>query len=35
LDDPDCDDDLLIFKNSSDAEFQTSMREILEIIESE
>ena len=35
LDDPDCNDDLLIFKNSSDTEFQASMKEILEIIESE
>lgn len=34
LDDPSCNDDLLIFKNSSDDEFQTSMREILDIIES-
>nr|WP_314459723.1 AAA family ATPase [uncultured Clostridium sp.] len=34
LDDPGCNDDLLIFKNSSDAEFQTSMKEILDIIES-
>ncbi|GLB29759.1 ATPase [Lacrimispora amygdalina] len=34
LDDPGCNDDLLIFKNSSDAEFQSSMREILDIIES-
>lgn len=33
LDDPDCNDDLLIFKNSSDTEFQTSMKEILDIIE--
>ena len=34
LDDPSCNDDLLIFKNSSDVEFQASMKEILEIIES-
>jgi predicted kinase len=34
LDDPDCNDDLLIFKNSSDTEFQASMKEILDIIES-
>lgn len=33
LDDPNCKDDLLIFKNSSEVEFQTSMREILEMIE--
>lgn len=34
LDDPDCKDDLLIFKNSSDIEFETSMKEILNILES-
>ncbi|MDW2796691.1 AAA family ATPase [Clostridium boliviensis] len=34
LDDPDCKDDLLIFKNSSETEFQNSMKEILDIIES-
>lgn len=34
LNDPNCKDDLLIFKNSSEVEFQTSMREILDIIES-
>lgn len=33
LDDPECKDDLLIFKNSSDEEFKTSMKEILSIIE--
>jgi tRNA uridine 5-carbamoylmethylation protein Kti12 len=33
LDDPDCNDDLLIFKNSSDEEFESSMKEILGIIE--
>lgn len=34
LDDPDCKDDLLIFKNSSETEFQKSMKDILDIIES-
>lgn len=33
LNDPNCKDDLLIFKNSSEAEFETSMREILDMIE--
>lgn len=33
LDDPECNDDLLIFKNSSDDEFESSMKEILRIIE--
>lgn len=33
LDDPDVLDDLLIFRNSSDAEYNESMREILNIIE--
>ncbi len=33
LDDPYCKDDLLIFKNSSDEEFEASMKEILGIIE--
>jgi len=33
LDNPDVKDDLLIFKNSSDEEFKTSMTEILSIIE--
>ncbi len=33
LDDPNVKDDLLIFKNSSEDEFETSMREILEILE--
>ena len=33
LDDPACNDDLLIFKNSSEAEFQASMKEVLGIIE--
>lgn len=33
LDDPDVLDDLLIFRNSSDAEYNESMREILDIIE--
>ncbi len=33
LDDPNVKDDLLIFKNSSEEEFQTSMKEILAIIE--
>ncbi len=33
LDDPECNDDLLIFKNSSDNEFESSMKEILRIIE--
>jgi hypothetical protein len=33
LDNPDVKDDLLIFKNSSDEEFETSMKEILSIIE--
>ena len=33
LDDPACNDDLLIFKNSSDDEFKSSMQEILKIIE--
>jgi predicted kinase len=35
LDDPDCKDDLLIFKNSSDEEFEASMKEVLGIIEGE
>lgn len=34
LDDPNCRDDLLIFKNSSDEEFETSMKEIISILES-
>lgn len=33
LDDPNVKDDLLIFKNSSDAEFNTSMQQILAILE--
>ena len=33
LDNPNCNDDLLIFKNSSDAEFDESMKMILAIIE--
>ena len=33
LDDPNCNDDLLIFKNSSDTEFDQSMKEVLAIIE--
>ena len=33
LNDPACNDDLLIFKNSSDEEFNDSMKEILNIIE--
>lgn len=33
LDDPDVLDDLLIFRNSSDEEYEASMREIVEIIE--
>ena len=33
LNNPNCKDDLLIFKNSSEGEFKTSMREILDIIE--
>ena len=33
LDDPECNDDLLIFKNSNDEEHNASMREILDIIE--
>jgi len=33
LDDPECNDDLLIFKNSSDEEFETSMKEVLGVIE--
>ena len=33
LDDPTCNDDLLIFRNSSDEQFQSSMQEVLEIIE--
>ncbi len=33
LDDPDVLDDLLIFKNSSDAEYKESMRHIVDIIE--
>ena len=33
LDNPNVKDDLLIFKNSSDEEFKTSMKEILSIIE--
>lgn len=35
LDDPNVKDDLLIFKNSSEAEFESSMKEILAIIEEE
>ena len=34
LDDPNCKDDLLIFKNSSDEEFEASMKEIIDILES-
>ena len=34
LDDKNCKDDLLIFKNSSDKEFKTSMKDILKILES-
>ena len=34
LNDPKCKDDLLIFKNSSDEEFDASMKEILGILES-
>lgn len=34
LDDPNCKDDLLIFKNSSDEEFDASMKEIISILES-
>ncbi|OCN02556.1 ATPase [Clostridium sp. W14A] len=34
LDDPSCKDDLLVFKNSSDDEYNQSMREILGILES-
>lgn len=34
LDDPNCKDDLLIFKNSSDEEFEASMKEIIPILES-
>jgi spore coat protein JC len=33
IDDPDVLDDLLIFKNSSDAEYKESMRRIVDIIE--
>ena len=33
LDDPECKDDLLIFKNSTEEEFEASMKEILDIIE--
>jgi predicted kinase len=33
LDSPDCKDDLLIFRNSSDEEFKSSMAEILGILE--
>jgi len=33
LDDPNCNDDLLIFKNSSDEEFDKAMKEVLAIIE--
>lgn len=33
LDDPNVKDDLLIFKNSSDAEFNTSMQQVLAILE--
>ena len=33
LDNPDIVDDLLIFKNSSEEEFQTSLKEIVQIIE--
>jgi predicted kinase len=33
LDDPDCRDDLLVFANSTDAEFSASMRSVLDIIE--
>lgn len=33
LDDPESKDDLLIFKNSSEEEFETSMKEIIDILE--
>jgi len=33
LDDPSCNDDLLIFKNSSDEEFEQSMKDVLAVIE--
>lgn len=33
LDDPECKDDLLIFKNSSEEEFEASMKQVLGIIE--
>ena len=33
LDDPECKDDLLIFRNSSEEEFEMSMKEILAVIE--
>ncbi len=33
LDDPNCKDDLLIFKNSSDEEFEESMKNIIDILE--
>jgi len=35
LDDPGCNDDLLIFQNSSDDQFQSSMKEVLSVIEDE
>ena len=35
LDDPACSDDLLIFKNSSEDQFRSSMKEVLAIIENE
>lgn len=35
LDDPNLPDDLLIFKNDSEEEFQASMREVLSVIEGE
>ena len=34
LDDPSCKDDLLVFKNSSEDEYNKSMKEILDILES-
>ena len=33
LDDPDCRDDLLVFENSSEEEFQSSMKRIVDILE--
>ena len=33
LNDPSCEDDLLIFKNSSDEEFELSLKDIVEILE--